>query len=200
MTTAPRSPAPIPRSAPGSGRSAGRCRRVELEIRDPLGRGRSPPASPARSTCAASRSSGEYQGRSALDSDGWFPTNDGGYLDAEGYLFVEGRLDDVIVRGGENLSPGEIEDVLLAHPAVAEAAVVGVPDDEWGEVVAAAVVLEPAATVTAAELQVWVRDRLRSSRMPELVEFRQELPYNDTGKLLRRLLKADLEALAREGR
>ena len=85
-----------------------------------------------------------------------------------GFLFVEGRLDDVIVRGGENMSPGEIEDVLLQHPAVSEAAVVGIPDDEWGEVVAAAVVLEPEADAGEAELQGWVRERLRSSRMPTL--------------------------------
>ena len=83
---------------------------------------------------------GEYLGRSVLTDDGWFPTNDAGYLDADGYLFLDGRLDDVIVRGAENLSPGEIEDALLSHPAVAEAAVVGVPDAEWGEAVAAAVV------------------------------------------------------------
>ena len=85
--------------------------------------------------------SGEYLGRgAAVNADGWLATNDGGWLDPDGYLFVEGRLDDVIVRGGENLSPGEIEDVLAQHPAVAEAAVIGVPSDEWGEAVAAVVV------------------------------------------------------------
>ena len=73
--------------------------------------------------------------------DGWFPTSDAGSLDADGYLYLEGRLDDVIVRGAENMSPGEIEDVLVAHPAVADAGVVGVPDTEWGEKVVAAVVL-----------------------------------------------------------
>ena len=72
--------------------------------------------------------------------EGWFPTKDGGYLDVGGFLFVEGRIDDVIVRGGENLSPGEIEDVLLQHPSVREACVLGVPDTEWGEIVAAVVV------------------------------------------------------------
>ena len=86
--------------------------------------------------------SGEYLGKgAALSPEGWLATNDGGWLDAEGFLFVEGRLDDVIVRGGENLSPGEIEDVLLSHAAVADCAVIGVPDEEWGEAVAAVVVL-----------------------------------------------------------
>ena len=98
--------------------------------------------------------SGEYLGRDDDLDEGWFPTRDAGHLDDDGYLFVHGRLDDVIVRGGENLSPGEIEDVLLEHPAVAEAAVVGIPDTEWGEKVVAAVVLEPTApTVDEDELQ-----------------------------------------------
>jgi fatty-acyl-CoA synthase len=136
--------------------------------------------------------SGEYLGRRALTADGWFPTNDGGWLDDAGFLFVEGRLDDVIVRGGENLSPGEIEDVLVTHPAVAEAGVIGIPDDEWGETVAAAVVLEPGAEAGVAELQDWVRERLRSSRTPAVVEFRDALPYNETGKLLRRVLRTEL--------
>jgi fatty-acyl-CoA synthase len=139
--------------------------------------------------------SGEYLGRgAALSADGWLATNDGGWLDAEGFLFVEGRLDDVIVRGGENLSPGEIEDVLLEHPAVADAAVIGVPDDEWGEAVAAVVVLVDGTPCEAAVLRTWVAERLRSTRAPERVEFRTELPYNETGKLLRRVLKAELSA------
>jgi acyl-CoA synthetase (AMP-forming)/AMP-acid ligase II len=137
---------------------------------------------------------GEYVGRSVLTDDGWFPTKDAGYLDDDGYLFLDGRLDDVIVRGAENLSPGEIEDVLLSHPAVVEAAVVGVPDREWGEAVAAAVVVQDGAAVSAEELQAWVRERLRSTKTPELIEFRAELPYNETGKLLRRVLRDELAA------
>ncbi len=135
---------------------------------------------------------GEYRGRSALDADGWFATNDGGHLDDGGFLFVEGRLDDVIVRGGENLSPGEIEDVLLTHPAVIEAGVTGIPSVEWGETVAAAVVLEEGASVTATELQDWVRDHLRSARTPTIIDIRAALPISDTGKLLRRVLKQEL--------
>jgi acyl-CoA synthetase (AMP-forming)/AMP-acid ligase II len=143
--------------------------------------------------------SGEYLGRggeggAAVDGDGWFRTNDGGWLDDDGYLFVEGRLDDVIVRGGENMSPSEIEDVLLAHRAVIDAAVVGVPDEEWGEAVVAAVVLVggKAQQPTEADLQEWVRTRLRSARVPSRIEFRDELPYNETGKLLRRVLRSEL--------
>jgi acyl-CoA synthetase (AMP-forming)/AMP-acid ligase II len=137
--------------------------------------------------------SGEYRGREAtLTEDGWFQTNDSGRLDDDGYLYVEGRLDDVIVRGAENLSPGEIEDVLIEHPAVAEAAVVGVPDDEWGEVVVAAVVLGAGGSTTEAELQTLVGEQLRSSRVPTRIEIRTELPYTETGKLLRRVLKQEL--------
>jgi acyl-CoA synthetase (AMP-forming)/AMP-acid ligase II len=170
---------------------------LELEIRDPLG---SPlPAGDTGEICVRGEQiAGEYHGRSALTAGGWFPTNDGGHLDEAGFLFVEGRLDDVIVRGGENMSPGEIEDVLVEHPAVAAAGVTGVPDDEWGEAVAAAVVLQPGAAATGGELQAWVRDHLRSSRVPVVVEFRAALPYNDTGKLLRRVLKAELRQLARQ--
>ncbi len=137
--------------------------------------------------------SGEYVGTgSLLDADGWFPTRDAGSMDAGGYLFLEGRADDVIVRGGENMSPGEIEDVLLEHPAVADVAIVGIPDEQWGEVVAAAVVLKSGQKADAAVLQQWVKDRMRSSRVPNVLMFWPELPYNETGKLLRRVVKAEL--------
>ena len=132
---------------------------------------------------------GEYaEGGSRLDADGWFCTRDRGRLDAAGYLWVLGRDDDIIIRGGENMSPGEIEDALLTHPAVADAAAFGVPSREWGEEVAAAVVARAPAP-PAEELRELVRARLRSSRVPAHVEFVAELPYNDTGKLLRRVLR-----------
>ena len=121
-----------------------------------------------------------------------FPTKDAGWLDEGGYLFLDGRMDDVIVRGGENLSPGEIEDVLLQHPAIRDAAVLGVPNTEWGEVVAAIVVLEEGKELTEDDVRAWVTSQLRSSRTPAIVRFRDELPYNDTGKLLRRVLKPEL--------
>jgi acyl-CoA synthetase (AMP-forming)/AMP-acid ligase II len=136
--------------------------------------------------------SGEYlQQGSQLDADGWFPTKDRGYLDAEGYLFLDGRADDVIVRGGENISPGEIEDVLLSHPAVADAAVVAMPDEQWGEGVAAAVVLRDGRTVTASELQDLVKGKLRSSRVPQKIVFKDALPYNELGKVLRRVIRQE---------
>jgi acyl-CoA synthetase (AMP-forming)/AMP-acid ligase II len=165
---------------------------VEIEVRDEEGKPLATGA-PGEVYVRGPQVSGEYVGRgSQLGADGWLATRDGGFLDEEGYLFLQGRIDDVIVRGGENLSPGEIEDVLLDHPSVAECAVVGIADVEWGEAVAAAVVLAEGASVSEDELQAWVRARLRSSRVPSRVVFRRELPYNETGKLLRRVLRAEL--------
>ncbi len=136
--------------------------------------------------------SGEYLSLgSQLDADGWFPTKDRGYLDAEGYLFLDGRADDVIVRGGENISPGEIEDVLLSHPAVADCACVAMPDEQWGEGVAAAIVLKPGAAPAVAELQELVKGKLRSSRVPQKIVFKEALPYNETGKVLRRVIRQE---------
>jgi fatty-acyl-CoA synthase len=135
--------------------------------------------------------SGEYLHKKAIADDGWFATNDGGWLDADGYLFVEGRLDDVIVRGGENISPGEIEDVLRGHDDVADVAVLGLPCVTWGEKVSAVVVSRSGAPDVDA-LAAHVRGLLRSTKTPEAWFFRSELPYNETGKLLRRVLKAEL--------
>jgi fatty-acyl-CoA synthase len=134
---------------------------------------------------------GEYLHKKVIQDDGWFATNDSGWIDADGFLFVEGRLDDVIVRGGENISPGEIEDVLRSHPAIADVAVFGLPDDQWGEHVAA-VIVPHGATPAIDDLTAYVKSRLRSTKTPETWEFRAELPYNDMGKLLRRVLKQEL--------
>jgi acyl-CoA synthetase (AMP-forming)/AMP-acid ligase II len=135
--------------------------------------------------------SGEYVGHeSRLDADGWFPTRDRGHLDADGYLFVEGRADDTIIRGGENVAPAEIEACLLRHAAVVDCAVVGEPDAVWGERIVAVVVLRAGATASPHELREHVRGALRSSKTPDRIELRAELPYTDTGKLLRRQVLA----------
>jgi acyl-CoA synthetase (AMP-forming)/AMP-acid ligase II len=162
---------------------------LELEIRDGAG-AVCPPGSVGEVHVRGEQVSGEYLGKSMLTADGWFPTNDSGFLDEEGYLFVEGRLDDVIVRGGENISPGEVEDVLRLHPDIRDVAVFGVPDDQWGERVAA-VVVPSDNPPTSAALAEWVRARLRSTKTPESWAYRDALPYNDAGKLLRRVLKAE---------
>jgi acyl-CoA synthetase (AMP-forming)/AMP-acid ligase II len=132
--------------------------------------------------------SGEYKGvGSQLDAQGWFPTKDRGFVDAQGYLFIDGRADDVIVRGGENISPGEIEEVLRTHSNVKDVAAVAVEDVEWGEAVGIAVVCE--AHVGDDELRELVRSNLRSSRVPSVIKRMEALPYNETGKLLRRVIR-----------
>jgi acyl-CoA synthetase (AMP-forming)/AMP-acid ligase II len=140
--------------------------------------------------------SGEYVGRDAVvDEDGWFPTRDRGCLDADGYLFVEGRSDDTIIRGGENIAPAEIEDALLQHPDIDQCAVVGVPDDEWGQRIAAVVVRRPGAELDVAAVQDFARQSLRGSKTPEVVVFVDALPYTETGKLLRRVVQSELVVL-----
>ncbi|NIJ36795.1 acyl-CoA synthetase (AMP-forming)/AMP-acid ligase II [Sphingopyxis panaciterrae] len=135
--------------------------------------------------------SGEYLHRKAIADDGWFATNDAGWLDDGGYLFVEGRLDDVIVRGGENISPGEIEDVLRGFDDIADCAVLGIPCVQWGEKVVAVIVSRSGAPDTVG-MAATIKARLRSTKTPEQWFVRSELPYNETGKLLRRVLKAEL--------
>lgn len=166
---------------------------VELEIRDAEGRV-VPAGARGEIYVRGEQVAGEYLGRRVLTDDGWFPTNDAGHVDEWGFLYLDGRLDDVIVRGAENISPGEIEEVLVGHPAVAEAAVIGVADPEWGEAIAAAVVLAPGTQVTAEDLQDWVKARLRSTKTPQLIQFRETMPYNETGKLLRRVLRDELSS------
>lgn len=162
---------------------------VEVEIRDEDGRVVGPNEL-GEVFVRGPQVSGEYQGRKLTDEDGWFPTRDSGFLDDEGFLFLAGRIDDVIVRGGENISPGEIEAVLREVEGVADVAVVGVPSVEWGETAAAAVVRTAGSNVDPDALRDLVRRKLRSSRVPEHLQFVDALPYNEMGKLLRRNVKA----------
>ena len=130
-----------------------------------------------------------------LDEQGWFPTKDVASLDADGYLFIGGRSDDTIIRGGENIAPAEIEDVLVEHPHVRDCAVVGAEDPEWGQIIVAVVVARPEPTPDADELREYVRAQLRGSRTPDRVVFRDELPTNATGKVLRRELVSELATI-----
>jgi O-succinylbenzoic acid--CoA ligase len=123
-------------------------------------------------------------------SEGWLRTGDLGYLDADGYLYVLDRREDVILSGGENVYPAEVEAALLAHPAVAEAVVVGVADLEWGQRVVAVVRLAPGVAASATELRAWCRERLAGYKVPKEIRFAAELPRNATGKLLRRAVRA----------
>jgi len=165
---------------------------VEIEVRGDDG-AVLPPGAPGLIHARGAQVAGEYLGSgSTLDADGWFLTRDRGFLDEDGFLFLEGRDDDVIVRGGENISPGEIEDVLLEHPAILDAAAVAVPDETWGEAIGVVIAVQPGRTVTEDEMLEWVRTRLRSSRVPSVVRFRTELPYNEMGKVLRRVIRGEM--------
>ncbi|WP_434420909.1 AMP-binding protein [Nannocystis pusilla] len=132
----------------------------------------------------------EPRATEAALEDGWFHTGDGGTIDAEGHLVISDRKKDVIISGGENVSSIEVEDALCSHPAVAEAAVIGVPDEKWGETVKALVVLAPGTSATEAELIAHCRQRLAHYKCPTSVELRTELARTSTGKLQKFELRA----------
>lgn len=122
--------------------------------------------------------------------NGWFHSGDAGYLDAQGYLFIHDRVKDMIVSGGENIYPAEVESALYGHPAVADVAVIGIPDDRWGEAVKAIIVKKPGADVAPGELIDFVRTRIAGYKVPRSVDFIDVLPRNPSGKILKRELRA----------
>jgi long-chain acyl-CoA synthetase len=132
----------------------------------------------------------EAETATTINEDGWLRTGDAGYFDAEGYLYLHDRIKDMIVSGGENIYPIEVEEVISQHPAVVEVAVIGVPDERWGETVKALVVLAPDAAVSVDELVAFARERLAGYKLPRSVEFVDELPHSPAGKVLKRELRA----------
>ena len=166
---------------------------VEIEVHDPDGLP-CPPGVVGRHRRARARRSPASTWRPAAGwtARGWFPTRDRGHIDEDGFLFVEGRSDDTIIRGGENIAPSEIESVLTEHECVADVAVAGMPDDEWGQRIGAFVVVKPGVRPDADVLREFVRGRLRSSKTPDDIVFLPELPTTPTGKVLRRKLVADI--------
>jgi acyl-CoA synthetase (AMP-forming)/AMP-acid ligase II len=162
---------------------------VDLRILDDQGAER--PAGTAGRICVRGEQvSAEYDTGVVVDEQGFFDTRDEGYLDSGGFLFIGGRVDDTIIRGGENIAPAEIENVILEDPAVRDVAVIGVPDDEWGQRIEAVVVPAPGRTVDPAALREFVRGRLRGSKTPDRVHVVAELPRTETGKLVRRQVGA----------
>jgi len=159
---------------------------IEIEVRDESGAS-APPGVSGRIWVRGDQVSAEYAGQGAVvDSRGFFDTRDRGHLDAGGYLFIEGREDDTIIRGAENIAPAEIEEVLLRHPDVIDAVVVGIPDEEWGQRLEAVVVGKPGVFVDTRELREQVRRALRGSKTPDTITCWPELPRTATGKLVRR--------------
>ncbi|OBJ56624.1 class I adenylate-forming enzyme family protein [Mycobacterium sp. 1423905.2] len=168
---------------------------IELEIRDEHGTVLAPGRS-GELYVRGEQVSGRYTGiGSVLDENGWFPTKDIAVLDEDGYLFIGGRSDDTIIRGGENIAPAELEEVLIEHPAVRDVAVVGVEDEQWGQAIVAVVVPAVGVDPDPDELREYVRQTLRGSRTPDRVVFRDELPTTATGKVLRREIIETLEGL-----
>ena len=121
--------------------------------------------------------------------DGWFHTGDAGYFDADGFLFIHDRVKDMIVSGGENIYPAEVENAVFGHPAVADVAVIGVPDEKWGEAVKAVVVRKPGVDVSTEDLLAYARTRIAGYKCPKSVDFVDALPRNPSGKILRRELR-----------
>jgi acyl-CoA synthetase (AMP-forming)/AMP-acid ligase II len=171
---------------------------IEVQIRADDGTAL-PPGATGELFVRGEQVSGRYADiGSVLDADGWFPTKDIASVDEEGYLFISGRCDDTIIRGGENIAPAELEDVLVEHPHVREVAVVGAEDPEWGQIIVAVVVPGAGANPDPDELRAHVRRSLRGSRTPDRVVFRDQLPTTATGKVLRRELVESLRPTSAE--
>jgi len=125
-----------------------------------------------------------------VNGQGWLKTGDAGFCDADGYLYLHDRMKDMIVSGGENIYPAEVENALLSDPSIVDAAVIGVPDEKWGETVKAIVVLAPGATLDTARVMGHCREQLAHYKCPTSVDAVDALPRNPSGKILKRELRA----------
>jgi fatty-acyl-CoA synthase len=125
-----------------------------------------------------------------MTADGWIHTGDAGYLDADGYLYIHDRMKDMIISGGENVYPAEVESAIFGHPAVQEVAVIGIPDAKWGETVKAVVVPKPGMSVDEGDIIAWARERIAAFKAPRSVDVIEALPRNASGKILRKDLRA----------
>jgi acyl-CoA synthetase (AMP-forming)/AMP-acid ligase II len=124
-----------------------------------------------------------------LSADGWVSTGDAAYMDADGYIYIQDRMKDMIISGGENVYPAEVESAIYGHPDIAEVAVIGVPDAKWGEAVKACVVAKPGHTVDPDHVIAWARERIAAFKVPKSIDLIPELPRNPSGKILRRALR-----------
>jgi fatty-acyl-CoA synthase len=129
---------------------------------------------------------------SAIDELGWFHSGDVGYLDEEGWLYICDRLKDMVISGGENVYPAEVESVLFDHPAIAEVAVIGLPDEKWGEAVTAVAALTPTGSLSLDELREFAEARLARYKLPLRLHLVDALPRNPAGKVLKFQLRAEL--------
>lgn len=175
--------------------SAGRpIHGVEIKICDPVSGEPVPTGEPGEIWVRSEQLMGGYWGkpeatRAAIAADGWLRSGDGGHMDADGYVYVTDRIKDMIISGGENIYPAEIERVLAEHPSIEDVAVIGVPDELWGEVPKAVVVAAPGATVDTEEVLAYCRERLASFKCPKSFDVVDALPRNPTGKVLKKDLR-----------
>ena len=176
-------------------RSAGKALPgVEIAILDPDGK----PLPPRQVGEIATRSGSNMVGywnlpeatAQTIGKDGWLRTGDAGYMDEDGFIYIHDRIKDMIISGAENIYPAEVESAICDHPDVAEAAVVGIPDDKWGEAVKAIVVMKPGKTATATDIINFTRAKIAGYKTPKTVDFIPALPRNPSGKILRRELRA----------
>jgi long-chain acyl-CoA synthetase len=175
-------------------RSAGRAiTGVTIEIRDADGHTLAPHSEGEIWIHSHSRMNGYWNlpeaSAATMTEEGWVRSGDAGYIDEDGYVYVQDRVKDMIVSGGENIYPAEVESAIYGHPAVAEVAVIAVPDEKWGEAVKAIVVLKPGATADAHSILDFTRSRIAGFKLPKTVDFVSALPRNGTGKVLKRELR-----------
>ena len=130
----------------------------------------------------------------AIDSEGWFHSGDIGYVDKEGFLYICDRVKDMVISGGENVYPAEVESVLFAHEAIAEVAIIGLPDEKWGEAVTAVVALNEGTTLTLEALREFASEKLAKYKLPIRLHLIDALPRNPAGKILKFKLREDLQA------
>jgi acyl-CoA synthetase (AMP-forming)/AMP-acid ligase II len=168
---------------------------VEIEIRDPATGDPVPTGEPGEIWVRTDQLMGGYWGKpdataAVVTEDGWLRSGDGGHMDADGYVYVTDRIKDMIISGGENIYPAEIERVLAEHPSIGDVAVIGVPDERWGEVPKAVVVPAHGAAIDADALIAYCREHLAAFKCPRSVDVLDELPRNPTGKVLKKELRA----------
>jgi fatty-acyl-CoA synthase len=171
----------------------------ELRVVGPDGRDVGPPRAPGEVILRGPNVTKGYWNnpdatRAAIDPEGWFHTGDIGYLDEDGFLYIADRLKDMVITGGENVYPAEVESALYEHPAIAEIAVIGLPDEQWGEAVVAVAALKQGAALDLEELRAFATDRLARYKLPRRLELLPALPRNPAGKVLKFLLRTQFGA------
>lgn len=166
---------------------------IEIKIIDTDGGDLPPETVGEIATRSSSNMAGYWKNEAAtaaaIDSEGWLRTGDAGYLDVDGYVYIHDRVKDMIISGAENIYPAEVESAIYGHPAVADVAVIGVPDDRWGEAVKAIVVLKPGSEASEADILQFARTRIAAFKAPKSVDFVEGLPRNASGKVLKRSLR-----------